>query len=520
MNRRFLLIIAALLGSSIYLISVHSPFIYDDVDQIVFNSKLHHLFPFVDAIFCGVRQIRVISNLSYAWNWALAGGATWPFHVTNIALHFLNTVLVWFLLGRMLSMEEQSTKPFDRLFLRDFSSFLFLIHPIQAEAVSYIGGRTSLLQAAGYLLALLTFSSKKRKPFLVSLIIAFSLLLKESCVLIPFVLLTYEIIFHKKTWKTISKKEFVLYFGTSLLIFPIYLILKDPYSMYDGTVGFSLYPIGSFLVWQARYYLFYLWILINPSAQSILHIPPDLSLVVWLEGGVGALLCVTTLIFAWRKSLKQPVAAFLVILFFVPLLPTNSFIQMINPFAEYRLYLSNLSLFFLVSWLLLKLLHFVEDELFQKVAIFIAVGFFCALSCLQQVIWSDEIELSSRAVENYPDSYRTHLLLGGAYEEKGNLESAREQYTTAMNLVQTREKIKTYRPWILLARIYLKQEKYKECLNVLDSIKVDTIQSTKPPLAYYQIYLLALSKLNDREKFKKLREDALLTYPGAELPQL
>jgi hypothetical protein len=443
MNRRTYLITTAIIGSAIYLISAHSPFIYDDVDQIAFNSKLHQLYPLFNAVFCGIRQIRVASNLSYAWNWSLSQGSTWPFHITNIALHFINTLLVWCLLGRMLSLGSSDEKPFERVFLRDFSSFLFLVHPIQAEAVSYIGGRTSLLQAMGFLAALLAFSSSKRKPILVSLLIAFSLLLKESCVLIPFVLLGYELTLNKKNLKTVSKKEFALYFGTSLLILPVYLILKDPRSMYDGTVGFSLYPFGSYLVWQARYYLFYLWIFINPSAQSILHIPPELSPAIWLEGIAGALLCVSATFFAWKKRFEYSIASFLVILFFVPLLPTNTFIQMVNPFAEYRLYLSNLSAFFLLSWVILKLIQLIQDKLFQKVAIFSFAALFCVLSSLQQVTWSDEVELASRSVENYPDSYQTHLLLGGAFEAKGNLEAAQEQYATAMQLVQNREKRKT-----------------------------------------------------------------------------
>jgi hypothetical protein len=519
MNRSLILLIAVLTGTAVYLISAHAPFIYDDVDQILHNAKLHSLTPLTDVIFSGLRQIRVISNLSYAWDWVIGKGATWPFHITNIVFHLINTALVWCLLGRILS-REGSEKAVERAFLQDFTSFLFLIHPIQAEAVSYISGRTSLLQAFGFLAALLAFSSPKRKPLLISFILIFSLLLKESCALIPFVLLGYELTLNKKTWNTVSKKEFALYFGSTLLILPFYMILKDPHSMYDGTIGFSLYPIASYYIWQARYYLFYLWVFVNPAAQSIIHVPPDVSVNVVIQGLLGIFLCLTAVVFVYRKKFEFPIASFLVILFFFPLLPTNSFIQMINPFAEYRLYLSNLSLFFLLSWLVLKLVQFISEDFFKKLVVFVSATIICVFSSLQQITWSNEVEISQRSVDNYPNSYKTHLLLGGAYEDRGDLEAARGQYADAVNLVQTDEQVKTYRPWILLARIYLKQGKYKECTDLLETIQIDALQETKAPLAYYQIYLFALAQLKDRKKFDQLKEKALKNYSDASLPTL
>jgi hypothetical protein len=171
MNRTFLLTITALLFSAIYFISLHAPFIYDDVDQILFNAKLHSLSPLLNVIFCDFRQIRVISNLSYAWNWWLSGGSTWSFHLTNIVIHFVNTFLVWCILDKVLSNQEDDSLQ-KRSFLRDFTVFLFLIHPIQSEAVSYITGRTSLLQASGFLIVLFVFMSEKRKPALVAALIA------------------------------------------------------------------------------------------------------------------------------------------------------------------------------------------------------------------------------------------------------------------------------------------------------------------------------------------------------------
>jgi hypothetical protein len=511
MNKSILLIVGAISCSAIYLISLHGPFIYDDVDQILFNSKLHSL-NLLSNIFCDLRQIRVAQNLSFAWDWWISNGSTWSFHLTNIAIHLTNSILVWILLDRILSKGKRIDSS-GRFFLREFSSFLFLVHPIQAESVAYIMGRTSLLQGTAFFLALLLFSSNSRKPFLVAIVITTSLLIKESCFLIPFVLLTYELTLGGKQLTNINRKEFCLYFGCLLFVIPFYLLLKDPLSMYDGISGLSIYPIGPYLIWQFRYYLFYFWLFVNSAGQSLIHNPPDVSWVVCAEGIAGAVLYFSAIVFACRRRLNDPIAAFMVALFLIPLLATNSFIQMINPFAEYRLYISNLPTCLLFSCIVFRLGLFIQSKLVRQVAVISLVGFFLTVSVAEQTSWSDDRALFLQSVGNYPDYYKAHLLLGGAYESHGQLSLAREEYLTATNLVKTRERLKTYRPWILLAKLDLRLKNFSESVSVLESIQLNSIQANKPPMIYYQTYLAALSELHDSVKLRKVQTQLQRDYP-------
>lgn len=78
---------------------------------------------------------------STAWSLlhSLGGDAAWPFRIFNLALHALNTVLVFFclrgFLNRVTSRDERSI--FTASFL---GAAIFALHPLQMECVAWISG--------------------------------------------------------------------------------------------------------------------------------------------------------------------------------------------------------------------------------------------------------------------------------------------------------------------------------------------------------------------------------------------
>jgi hypothetical protein len=83
-----------------------------------------------------------LTVLSYNLNHAVAGLSPWIYHGTNVLLHGLNVLLVFFL-SRKLGLS---------LLAGFLSAALFALHPITAEPVSWITGRKDLL-AVGFSLA-------------------------------------------------------------------------------------------------------------------------------------------------------------------------------------------------------------------------------------------------------------------------------------------------------------------------------------------------------------------------------
>jgi protein-S-isoprenylcysteine O-methyltransferase Ste14 len=123
--------------------------------------------------------------LNYAW------GRTDPtgYHVVNIGLHLAAVCLVILLVWNLTA---------DRL-AAFFGGLLFALHPIQTEAVNYITARSSVLYGAASLVAVVLFIRYRRSPrsgmlAWASLSYAAALLSKEAAVIVPALLVGYDVI--------------------------------------------------------------------------------------------------------------------------------------------------------------------------------------------------------------------------------------------------------------------------------------------------------------------------------------
>ena len=63
---------------------------------------------------------------------------TWWYHFLNVIIHCVTTVLVFFIVRRLLVWANIAESR--RGLLAGFAAALFLLHPAQTEAVSYVAG--------------------------------------------------------------------------------------------------------------------------------------------------------------------------------------------------------------------------------------------------------------------------------------------------------------------------------------------------------------------------------------------
>ena len=102
--------------------------------------------------------------------------AAWPFHLANLLLHALNGVLLYRLLTRVLRDQGAAV----------CAALLFVVHPLQVEAVAWVSGAKDLLCSFFSLLALLALVSpaagSKKNLFTSSICFVMALLAKPSAV--------------------------------------------------------------------------------------------------------------------------------------------------------------------------------------------------------------------------------------------------------------------------------------------------------------------------------------------------
>jgi tetratricopeptide (TPR) repeat protein len=112
-----------------------------------------------------------------------AGG----YHLTNLILHIMSALLLFWLFNRMTGAIWRSA----------FVAALFALHPLRVESVAWAAERKDVLSmffglAALYAYALYTESSKISQYFICLILFALSLMAKSMLVTLPFVLLLLD----------------------------------------------------------------------------------------------------------------------------------------------------------------------------------------------------------------------------------------------------------------------------------------------------------------------------------------
>jgi hypothetical protein len=148
-------IIGVVLGVTLlcYLFSLNNDFLrtWDDhiyvtnnelIKDVSFNS-IKRMFTEDDGLYGNYHPLTI---LSLALNYH-DGVGSFPFHLTNLILHLLNTALV-FIFIYLIS---------EKIVVAGLVSLWFGIHPVHVESVAWISERKDVLYAFFYLLSLITY---------------------------------------------------------------------------------------------------------------------------------------------------------------------------------------------------------------------------------------------------------------------------------------------------------------------------------------------------------------------------
>src|SRR3990167_8692024 len=155
-NSGFLFIgLLIIVGFAIYAPNLNNVLFWDDNEWIVSNpfvydfSRLKEIF--TENILAGYglnsNYYRPLLLLSFAVNYVIDGVKPLGYHLVSNGFHIANGLLIFFIL----------TGVFKRRLPAFLAALLFLIHPLQTEAVTYISGRGDPMSVFFMLLALWLF---------------------------------------------------------------------------------------------------------------------------------------------------------------------------------------------------------------------------------------------------------------------------------------------------------------------------------------------------------------------------
>ncbi len=363
--------------------------------------------------------------LTFAIEHAIYGMDPQKMHFTNLMLHAIACLLVFFVSRRL------KLSPTIALFV----ALLFALHPMRVESVAWITERKDVLLACFFWLSFLLYlkSYKDKKYFWYALLIfPLALLSKIQAVSLPLAFLCADYLMKKRlSWQdVISKWPFFLLSlitGVSGLYF-----LADAGSLNPGTTQdiFQWYErpiIGAFS------YMVYLYKLIIPYPMSPLYPFPDgLKTIHYL---VATAFLPLLPLWYWLWKTKRKTALFAFAFFTVNVIFLLQVVGAGQGFIADRFtYIGYFGFFFWAGTIFQK---YRNHNLARAIALSLLI-IYSVWTAQQAKIWQNSETMWSHVLDIYPNSPLALGNRGNYYRDNNISQKAMSDYTKAIQSDETR----------------------------------------------------------------------------------
>jgi tetratricopeptide (TPR) repeat protein len=360
-----------------------------------------------------------LTFLSYALDYSLFGLDPGAFHRTNLILHVLNGLLVFWVFS-LLSRN---------LLLAFLGAVLFSLHPLQVESVAWVSERKGILAAFFLLLALvlyLRYLMKGSAALYAGSLLAFllSLLSKPIGLMFPFLLLLVDRLYGRPVNGSLLRQK-IPFLGVSLLFGILSLYGQES----GGAIGSRPLLAAGNLAAAGYSFLFYPGKFFFPLHLSAYYpYPPDIGFLYLLLA-----VALAAGIFFLRKF-PEPfwgLAFFsLAVLPVIKLVPFGSFIA-----ADRLMYFPSLGLCFLSAWALNRMGESFSKAYREAGILICAAVFLIPLSAASRdrvAVWQDSERLWKSVLELHPEAALAHTNLGMAYRREGRADDALRSFQKAV----------------------------------------------------------------------------------------
>lgn len=446
----------AIAGALVYANALDGPLVFDDIETIRDNPNIRSLTPLGDAFSGGPgtgAAGRPLVAFSFALNYALGELDVFGYRLLHLFAH-LATALALFGLTRRALARSPLAERAGALALG--SALVWVVHPLNTDALNHLASRGEVFLALFYLTTLYAaeraFVAQDGRRWLLVAVLscAAAMASKEVAVSLPLAVWAYDRSFFSGSFAAALARRRGFY--AALAATWILLVLVVTSSDRGQAVGFGT-ALSSldYLRTSAGALLHYLRLALWPSGLSMDHAgwPPVRS---WgpalLPGLVVLVLCVASGALLARKRL----AGFAGLAFFAVLAPSSSFIPISGEWVgEHRMYLP---LAFLVALLVplaflgLRRMAGARAGPFAAALLVIGLAPLAWATVERNRDWGSAIGLWQDALEKYPENPRAHgnlaalLLEQQRFEEalphaEASLRLAPEQRTAEYNLGAT-----------------------------------------------------------------------------------
>jgi tetratricopeptide (TPR) repeat protein len=469
----FLIIV---LGLLVYSNTFHVPFQFDDKSNIVENPLVKDLQYFTTPsklqqvkLHLGYEDMkrRLAGYFTFALNYKLHSLDVTGYHVFNLIVHLTNALLVYWLVALSFKTpffsghteKDGYNHRYSHHFMALFAALLFVSHPIQTQAVTYIVQRFTSLATLFYLFSLLMYikarlseSSTKRYSFYAVCLISaiLSMKSKEIAFTLPVVITLYECMFFKGEMK--RRILYLIPVLLTMMVIPLSFIdVNRPIGsmigeLSEATKVQTTMSRWDYLITQFRVIVTYIRLLLLPVNQNLDYDYPVyhsffnpgviLSFLFLLSiMGLGIYV-----LYRYRGSASHTrLISFGIFWFFITVSVESSIIPIVDVIFEHRMYLPSIGLCIaFVSAVEVMSERIGERNVrMRKAVIYVMVLAVISLSATayaRNAVWQSEEKLWEDVIKKSPHKARPHNNLGMLYYSRGRIEEATKEFQTALKL--------------------------------------------------------------------------------------
>jgi len=329
MGKKKFVFIIAFVGLFVYLNSIFNPFIWDDISLIVENPYIKNLKFFSNCFKTDIYMkfssfYRPLQIIFYSLIYKISKLNPIGYHLLNIFLHIGCAILIFILLKEIYSEK-----------ISFLVSVLWVIHPINTEAITYISGTADPLFLLFGLLGIYFFN--KNLKILSYFSILLSLLSKETAILIFPIFFLYQYVTNR------LKRSFFKDYIPIFFIFLIYFLLRE--KILNSEKLFSTIPFKRRFFTSFKTIFIYISIFLFPLVLSVERHIPYINTWKDIDFIVGFLYFLLFLYFIWNKRKNKKILFAGVLFILNYLFHSNIIIPLNGNLREHWMYLGGIGFF-------------------------------------------------------------------------------------------------------------------------------------------------------------------------------
>jgi len=410
---------------------------WDDHDYVLNNeyvtniswSKVASLFKPTTTVSGNYHPLTI---LSFSANHYFSQLNPHAYHWTNLIIHLLNCVLIYWLIFRLSS---QTITAFS-------ATLLFSIHPMNVEAIAWISSRKDLLFSFFYLAGLIMYiqyikSMRPKDLVQTGLLFVLSLLCKAQALSFPLVLFALDYFYKRKCSRTLffEKAPFIL------------ISLFFAYLMVTAQMAFSYQNQSSYYSFIERIMLIshsfssYICKFIFPFEISNFYpYPKIVDGHLPIEYYIVPLILFFLVALIYKVSKHTPNKSLAILIFLIPTL----FILKYKPFgafvmADRYMYLPYIGLAYFVG---IHIHHIFtsknkmnsEIKVVTLITFFLYVGFLSYTSYGRAQVWKNNLTLWNDVIQKYPQLSLAYHQRALFFLEEGNKKEGLRDLNKAIDI--------------------------------------------------------------------------------------